>query len=70
MTMETNSAQAADLASYELIGGGWQRSQQFIDMIRLVKPADVVTAAKKYMTNFRFVVVGDPNSIDRKVFIP
>lgn len=70
MTMETNSAQAADLASYELIGGGWQRSQQFIELIRLVKPADVVTAAKKYMTNFRFVVVGDPNSIDRKVFIP
>ena len=69
MTMETNSAQAADLASYELIGGGWQRSQQFIDLIRLVKPADVVAVTKKYMTNFRFVVVGDPNSIDRKVFV-
>lgn len=70
MTMESNSAQAADLALYELIGGGWQRSQQFMDQIRKVSTSDVVAAAKKYMTNFRFVIVGDPNSIDRKVFVP
>lgn len=70
MTMESNSAQAADLALYELIGGGWQRSQQFMDQIRKVSTSDVVAASKKYMTNFRFVIVGDPNSIDRKVFVP
>ena len=70
MTMESNAAQAADLALYELIGGGWQRSQQFMDQIRKVSTTDVVAAAKKYMTNFRFVIVGDPNSIDRKVFVP
>ncbi|HMT06841.1 MAG TPA: pitrilysin family protein [Pyrinomonadaceae bacterium] len=69
MKLETNAAQAGDLASYELIGGGWRRSTEFMNKIRSVKRDEVIAAAKKYMTNFRYVVVGDPNSIDRKVFL-
>ncbi len=70
LKLETNGAQAADLARYELIGGGWRRSLEFIDRMRNVKPAEVQAAARKYMTNLRFVVVGDPKDIDRSIFVP
>ncbi|HTH50875.1 MAG TPA: pitrilysin family protein [Pyrinomonadaceae bacterium] len=66
---ETNAAQAGTLARYELIGGGWRNSLQFIDRIRRVTPAEVKAAAQKYMKNVRFVVVGEPTHIDRSVFL-
>ncbi len=66
---ETNAAQAASLAQYELIGGGWRNSLEFLDRLRRVTPADVKAAANKYMKNIRFVVVGNPADVDRSVFI-
>jgi predicted Zn-dependent peptidase len=66
---ETNAAQVAELAQYELIGGGWQRSLEFLDKIRSVKSSDVQAAANKYMKNIRFVVVGNPSDVDRSVFL-
>src|SRR4051794_31138606 len=41
MGQETNSAQAADLAQWEIIGGGWRNSTEFINRLRAVTPADV-----------------------------
>lgn len=66
---ETNAAQAGELGRYELYGGGWRNSAKFLDGIRGVKPADVLAVAKKYMKNVRFVVIGDPKAIERKVFL-
>ncbi|MFL6468116.1 MAG: M16 family metallopeptidase [Pyrinomonadaceae bacterium] len=66
---ETNAAQAAELARYELIGGGWRNSFQFLNRVREVKPADVQAVAKKYINNIRFVVLGNPTSIDRAIFL-
>jgi predicted Zn-dependent peptidase len=66
---ETNAAQAAELAKYELIGGGWRNAFQFLDRVRDVKPEDVQAAANKYMKNIRFVVVGDPAAINKDVFL-
>jgi zinc protease len=65
---ETNAAQAATLAQYELIGGGWRSSFEYLDRLRAVTPADVQSVAKKYMKNMRFVVVGDPESVDKNIF--
>lgn len=65
---ETNAAQAANLAEYELIGGGWKNSFDTINRLRAVTPADVQRVAQKYMRNIRFVVLGDPNKIDKYVF--
>lgn len=65
---ETNAAQAATLAQYELIGGGWQKSVEYLDRIRAVTAEDIQRVAKKYMKNIRFVVVGDPASVDKVVF--
>jgi predicted Zn-dependent peptidase len=67
---ETNAAQAAELAQYELMGGGWRNSLEFLNRIRQVKPDDVRAAANKYMKNLRFVVVGKPADINKSIFVP
>jgi zinc protease len=68
MGQETNAAQAGDLATYELIGGGWRNSLTFLERLRAVNPKDVQRVAQKYMHNLRFVVLGDPARIDKNVF--
>jgi zinc protease len=65
---ETNAAQAGELAQYELIGGGWRNSVDFIEKLSAVTPADIQRVSQKYMRNIRFVVLGNPKSIDTKVF--
>jgi predicted Zn-dependent peptidase len=67
---ETNATQARSLAEYELIGGGWRNSFEFMNRIGQVKPADVQAVARKYMRNIRFAVLGDPSAVDRSIFIP
>jgi zinc protease len=69
LDQETNAAQAGELASYELIGGGWRNSIEFLERLRAVKPADVQRVAKTYMRNIRFVVLGDPARVDKNVFL-
>ena len=68
MGQETNAAQAAELAQFELIGGGWRNSLNMIEHLRSVTPADVQRVARKYMRNIRFVVLGDPARIDKSIF--
>lgn len=65
---ETNAAQAGELAQYELIGGGWRNSIEVIERLRSVTPADVQRVAREYMRNIRFVVLGDPRSVDTSIF--
>ena len=66
---ETDAAQAVELARYELIGGGWRDSFEFLNRVKEVTPADVQRVAQKYMTNLRFVVLGNPASVDRQIFL-
>jgi zinc protease len=65
---ETNAAQAGELAMYELIGGGWRNSVDFLERLTAVTPADIQRVAQKYMRNIRFVVLGNPRSVDLGVF--
>lgn len=65
---ETNAAQAGELAQSELIGGGWRNSAAFLERLRAVTPAEVKRVANTYMRNIRFVVLGDPKSIDTNIF--
>ena len=66
---ETNVAQAAELARYELTGGGWRNSFEFLNKVNEVKPADVQRVAQKYMKNLRFIVLGNPTAINRQIFL-
>jgi zinc protease len=68
MGQETNAAQAGELAQYELIGGGWRNSLVTIERLRSVTPEDVQRAARTYMRNIRFVVIGNPDQIDKNIF--
>ena len=65
---ETNAAQAGDLAQSELLGGGWRNSAAFLERLGAVTPADVKRVANTYMRNIRFVVLGNPKSVDVKIF--
>ena len=65
---ETNAAQAGELAQYEIIGGGWRNAFVFLPRLRAVTAEDVQRVAQKYMRNIRFVVLGDPKSVDTKLF--
>lgn len=69
LNQETNAAQAGELATYELLGGGWRNSLDVLDRLRAVTPADVQRVAQTYMRNIRFVVLGDPARVDKSVFI-
>ncbi|MGI8786145.1 MAG: M16 family metallopeptidase [Pyrinomonadaceae bacterium] len=66
---QTNAAQAAEFAKYELVGGGWRNAFSFLDKIRQVTPAEVQAVAQKYMKNLRFVVIGNPSAINRDIFL-
>ncbi len=68
LDQETNAAQAGELARSELLGGGWRTSSVFMDKISAITPADVQRVAQKYMRNIRFVVLGNPKSVDPKIF--
>jgi zinc protease len=69
IAQETNAAQVAELARYELIGGGWRNSLGFLDNIRKVTSKDIQAVSNKYMKNIRFVVVGNPAAINRSIFL-
>ena len=68
MGQETNAAQAGELAQHELIGGGWLNSVQVMERLNAVTPEDVQRVTQKYMRNIRFVVLGDPKSVDQDLF--
>src|SRR5690349_18417271 len=65
---ETNAAQAGELAQYELIVGGWRNSVDFLEKLSAVTPADIQRVSQKYMRNIRFVVLGNPQSVDPNIF--
>ena len=70
LTLETNAAQVGELARYELIGGGWRHSFEFLKGVRSVKPEDIRDVANKYMKNIRFAVVGNETLINKSIFVP
>lgn len=67
---ETNGAQAGELAKYELIGGGWRNSFEFLNRVREVTAQDVQAVSNKYMKNIRFIVVGNPAAVNKEIFLP
>jgi predicted Zn-dependent peptidase len=70
MNQETSAAQAAELARYELIGGGWRNAFEFINGVKKVTPQDLRNVSNKYMRNLRFTYIGDASGLNRSVFVP
>lgn len=67
--LETNDAQAARLAEYELLGGDWRRLLTWVDAVNKVKPTDITRVCRTYLKNFHFAVAGDPGQFDRDLFL-
>ena len=67
--LETNDAQAARLAEYELLGGDWRRLLTWIDAVNRVKPTDINRVCRTYLKNFHFAVAGDPSQFNRDLFL-
>jgi zinc protease len=61
---ETSDGQAYLLAFGDLQLGNWRYSQQFMDQVRAVTPAQVQAFAKKYFVNLQTVMLGDPSKLD------
>ena len=70
MGQEQNAQQAAELAEYELIGGGWRRNPpRCSQQLRAVTPEDVRRVARTYIRNIQFIALGNPQSLDRAMFL-
>lgn len=69
MDQQTNATQAGELAKYELVGGGWRNSFEFLSKIKAVTPLQVRDVANRYFNNIHFIVIGDPALVDRKIFL-
>jgi predicted Zn-dependent peptidase len=67
--LETNDAQAARLAEYEMLGGGWRRLQTWIDEVNKVTPEDVQRVSRAYLKNFHFAAIGRASQFDRSSFL-
>jgi predicted Zn-dependent peptidase len=63
MGQQSNMGQASSLGLWELSGGGYRNAATYVNRLRAVKPADVQRAARTYLKDFRFVVVGDPAKV-------
>ena len=70
LAQETSGAQAAELARYELVAGGWRNSFEFLNGVRYVSPGDIKTVSNKYMKNLRFAYIGDTADINRTIYVP
>ena len=68
LAQETNMGQAGTLGVFELVGGGWEKAAEFVEGVRRVTPADIQRVAETYMKDFRFVVIGNPSTIDDELF--
>ncbi|MCI0339367.1 MAG: insulinase family protein [Acidobacteria bacterium] len=67
--LETNDAQAAKLAEYELLGGGWRRLLTWIDEVSKVRPENIQSVSRTYLKNFHFAAIGGASQFDRDLFM-
>ena len=64
---EVDADQATFLARAQLYQGDYRAAAQFVDVLRRVRPEDVQRVAVQYMHDFRFVYLGNPDSLSRQL---
>ena len=62
---EVDADQATFLARAQLYQGDYRAASHFVDDLRRVRPEDVQRVAQQYMRDFRFVYLGNPDSLSR-----
>ena len=66
---ETNGAQAASIASNEVLRGDWKHSLQLVQDVKKVSLADINQAFNKYIGNIVWVYQGDTKKVNPKLYI-
>ena len=66
--LETNAAQAAALASNEVLHNNWRRSITLNNDIKTITAADLNRVFNKYVTNLTWVYQGDPEKVDPALY--
>ena len=66
---ETNQAQASFIGRYELLGGGWQRSREFVERLETLQTADVQMAAQEVLRNIQYTYLGNVDLIQAEDFV-
>ena len=66
---ESNQAQAGFLGAYELLGGGWQRSREFVQRLQALAPMDVQRAAAAALRHVQYTYLGNPERARADVFV-
>jgi zinc protease len=67
--LETNSAQAASLASNEILFNDWRRSLRLNEDLKKVSVEDVDKAFNKYVKNVTWVYQGDTSKVTPALYI-
>jgi len=65
---ETNSAQAAALASNEVVNGNWKRANTIKDDMKNVTVADLNRSFKTYVNNISWAYQGDSKKVDPQLY--
>ena len=65
---ETNSAQAASLASNEILHNNWRKSVTINKDLKKLSVSDVNNAFNKYVTHISWVYQGDPSKVSASLF--
>lgn len=65
---ETNSAQAASLASNEVIHNNWRRAKTIKDDMKKVTTADLNRVFNKYISSITWSYQGDPKKVNKELF--
>ena len=65
---ETNTAQAAALASNEVLHNNWQRANTIKDDMKKIKASDLNRVFNKYVTNITWVYQGNTKQVNPKLY--
>ena len=65
---ETNSAQAASIASNQVLHGDWRKSLTLVDDVKKVTLEDINNAFVKYINNIVWVYQGDPKKVNQVLY--
>ncbi len=66
--METNAAQAASLASNEILFNDWRRSLRINEDMKKVTSEEVNKSFNKYVKDFTWVYQGDTSKVNPSLY--
>jgi zinc protease len=67
LKQETTIEQASSIGQAQLLTGSWRNAFISFDKLSAVKPEDIQRVASTYYRNFTWVVVGDTNTVSKKL---